>query len=107
MTQLRMHPASYNGQRIERDEFAFRAPWNGSGFNPAGITEIVFYCPSGRSPSGRDHPGICSQPITLGEAKDGRWHWDGNMAAPTITPSIGCDNRCGWHGHITNGATNP
>lgn len=47
-------------------------------------------------------------PLTLGDAtedpKRGRvWHWDGNVDAPTITPSIGCDSKCGSHRVITNG----
>ena len=29
--------------------------------------------------------------------------WDGNRESPTISPSIGCDARCGWHGNITAG----
>lgn len=35
------------------------------------------------------------------------WGWDGNMDKPTITPSIGCDRICGWHGHIINGEITP
>ena len=30
------------------------------------------------------------------------WHWDGNAAAPTFTPSINCGG-CGWHGYIHAG----
>lgn len=30
------------------------------------------------------------------------WTWDGNEAAPTLSPSINC-SECGWHGFIQNG----
>ena len=56
---------------------------------------------------------ICVVPLTLGPNvnDDGnkvrRWHWDGNMQSPTVTPSIGCDARCGWHGHMTSGELAP
>lgn len=53
----------------------------------------------------------CEVPVTTGPACEndperGRvWHWDGNAEAPTITPSVGCDNapRCGQHRVITAG----
>lgn len=52
----------------------------------------------------------CEVPLTTGPACDdpvrGRlWHWDGNSEAPSISPSIGCDNapRCGQHRVITAG----
>jgi len=100
--KLKQHPISYNGGVVGRDEFAYRAPSTAPkpGFNPEGITAIVFWCPNGTK-------RLCDIPLTLGPpieaSADRRWHWDGNMEAPTITPSIGCENRCGWHGHITNG----
>ena len=31
-----------------------------------------------------------------------QWDWDGNMQAPTVTPSIHCKGCC--HGYITRGA---
>lgn len=36
------------------------------------------------------------------------WNWDGNMEAPTLTPSIlhwgaGRDNPPTWHGYLKNG----
>lgn len=30
-----------------------------------------------------------------------QWEWDGNLAAPTFSPSVNC-TRC-WHGYIRNG----
>lgn len=52
----------------------------------------------------------CEVPIQHGKESEsgprGRvWGWDGNVDAPTITPSVGCDNapRCGQHRVITNG----
>ena len=100
MTPLTPLPISYNGQPMQRGEFGLRTH-QGGGFAPEGISAIAFYCPNGTN-------RICQIPLTLGAPVDGpdrRWHWDGNMQAPTITPSIGCDNRCGWHGHITAGHT--
>lgn len=32
-----------------------------------------------------------------------QWDWDGNMEAPTFSPSINCEGNCGWHGYIRNG----
>jgi hypothetical protein len=45
----------------------------------------------------------CSIRIRIGEQREPIFGWDGNYQEPTITPSIGCDHRCGWHGFITNG----
>jgi len=102
---MKPHPISYNGGPLSRDEFGLRTK-RGGGLNPEGVDAIVFYCPSGAN-------RICEIPVTLGPPLDAdaqgvhRWHWDGNMQAPTLTPSIGCDARCGWHGNIVAGrATN-
>lgn len=35
------------------------------------------------------------------------WEWDGNREAPTISPSVNCENVCGWHGWIRNGQWTP
>lgn len=60
-------------------------------------------CPNGKK--------ICGVAITRGPENPETHHhgWDGNMEAPTITPSIGCDHapRCGWHGHIIAGIRTP
>lgn len=96
--------------------------WLGNPSVPAGLAtdqfviswvnnshHIAFHC------RGHDlnRPRICQIRINLGEpieqtATTVRMHgWDGNKIEPTITPSIGCDNRCGWHGHITKGELIP
>lgn len=32
------------------------------------------------------------------------WTWDGNVDAPTLSPSINCQtDGCGWHGFIEGG----
>lgn len=31
------------------------------------------------------------------------WQWDGHREAPTITPSINCEQICGWHGWLEQG----
>ena len=108
--KLKPYPISYNGGPLSRGEFGLRclnrigAP--NPGFVPASIDAIAFYCPSGAN-------RICEIPVTLGPQLDAdaqgvrRWHWDGDMQAPTLTPSIGCDARCGWHGNITAGEVSP
>ena len=103
--KLTMYPVSLNGDTIARDQFGY-ALKPGCGFNPAGVDTIQFWCRGGKN-------RVCSAALTLGPAIDAdeqgrrRWHWDGNMQAPTLTPSIGCDARCGWHGHITAGDVAP
>lgn len=91
--KLRRHPFSYNGQVLDADEFAF-APGDGS--DPSTVEQIVLPCRGGKYRN-------CMLYVTTGEAAHPRWHWDGNADEPTLTPSIGCDNRCGWHGHLTKG----
>jgi hypothetical protein len=51
-------------------------------------------------------PGLHGQPDALriqrGEPGGERvWGWDGNVANPTLTPSIEWKGH--WHGHMTNG----
>ena len=111
MTPRRMFPISLNGNRMEPDEFGYTTKLGGTGFNPEGIDSIQFRCPA-VGPRGR--PCQCSIPLTLGPPEDGpgerRWHWDGNMLSPTISPSINCSGhpyRCGWHGSVTNGCWQP
>lgn len=102
---LKLRLWSINGwscNSLEKDQFAFRR--DSSPDNPgAKPNAIVFYCrgPKVKNPNGR----ICTVPIVQGEPDfEKKIHgWDGNWQEPTIVPSIGCDNRCGWHGHITKG----
>lgn len=102
---MKMNPFSYNGQALGCDQFAWVLK-PGQPFNVEGVDAIVFPCPNKVG-------GICIQKVTRGapvaDAGGNRWHWDGNMEAPTLSPSIGCDlpRRCGWHGHITAGQAHP
>lgn len=89
--KLKPHGITYNGQRLAADEFAFIQV--GHALEP---TEIVLPCSGGKYAN-------CILRITRGEAKVPVWHWDGNREAPTLSPSIGCDHRCGWHGHLIAG----
>lgn len=55
---------------------------------------------------GRCYP---APPVTRGPASDtgprGRiWQWIGSEEEPTISPSVGCDAKCGAHRTITNGS---
>lgn len=105
--KLTMYPYSLNGQAVAPDQFGFTLR-PGQGFHAAGVDTIQFWC-RGSPP----RPRICSVTLTLGEATRAdecgipRWHWDGNMESPTITPSVGCENKCGWHGCITRGDIAP
>lgn len=57
--------------------------------------QVDFDCPN--------RPGKrCYVPIREGANREHTWGWDGNIAKPTITPSIDC-TQCGWHGFIRNG----
>ncbi len=58
----------------------------------------AFTCP--RNPQGQ-----CM--IALNPQKNGGgagWDWNGDIDAPSFTPSIDCKGGCGWHGFITAGA---
>lgn len=94
--KLALHPVSFNGGTIPRGTFAYC-------IGKQGVTSILFWCRG-------DKNRLCEIALTLGDKVEEpvrRWHWDGNMQEPTITPSIGCDHRCGWHGHITAGDITP
>jgi hypothetical protein len=49
----------------------------------------------------------CTIEFVKGAPANGLHGWDGNVEGPTITPSIGCDARCGWHGHLIKGEMKP
>lgn len=105
MTALRMYPVSINGNLIAKDEFGYTLH-PGAPFNPTGVDTIQFHCRGNKN-------RICSVSLTLGPQVDAddrgvrRWHWNGDMQRPTISPSIGCDAKCGWHGHIIAGEAQP
>mgnify|MGYP001618140822 FL=1 len=90
--KMRFNPEHYNGQKLGPDDFAYSEHF----------TEIAFPCPKRKFQK-------CIQRITQGDANQekAQWHWDGNIEEPTLSPSIGCDARCGWHGHIINGEIKP
>ncbi len=99
--KLRRYPISLNGNKMAPDEFGY-VLHEGMGYTPEGVNEIRMPCRGGKFDG-------CVVRVTLGPAdeKDARWHWDGNMDEPTVTPSIGCDRRCGWHGTLTKGEMLP
>lgn len=99
----RNHKFEYVGKLFAKDEYALTDARGVPTLLATAVDAIRFYCPN-------DEGRICLIPLTLGDPIEGpprRWHWDGNFAAPTITPSIGCDARCGWHGHIIGGDFSP
>jgi hypothetical protein len=95
--KLHPHRITWAGGPLGADEFGLvhmsPAP------EPHGI---AFHC-RGNPP----RPRICQIPMRRGEAKDGVFGWDGDTQEPTLTPSIGCDARCGWHGRIIKGDWTP
>ena len=99
--KLRLTSPSYNGEGIPPDGFGYVI--GPASMNPtAEIRELVFPCRGGKFDK-------CIIKITRGDPDQSKatWHWDGNREEPTITPSIGCDHRCGWHGNITKGEVAP
>lgn len=72
-------------------------------------------CPEGEAPArfgfkcpNNPRGGMCSGLLIRGAANPGSaaggspsWIWDGNVQAPTFSPSINCE-RC-WHGFIERG----
>lgn len=67
-----------------------------------GKAHIFYHCP-------RDK-GNCSVPLAKPNRLGYVWRWDGNMDAPTLTPSINCMEKnggCGWHGHVKGGDWQP
>lgn len=103
--KLKMYPVGLMGNIIGRDQFGY-ALKPGCGFDPQGVDAIHFWCRGGKN-------RICSVDVTLGPPIEAdahgkrRWQWDGNLEAPTLAPSIGCDSKCGWHGHIQSGEVKP
>src|SRR5690242_20493007 len=99
--KLRRFPVSLNGNRLDPDQFGYDLH-TGMAYTPEGVNSIRFPCRGGKFEG-------CVVKLTLGppDQVNARWHWDGNMDEPTVTPSIGCDNRCGWHGHIIKGEVTP
>lgn len=94
MAKLTANKWSYHGEQIGGDTFSYRQ------YSTDPVSGIVFHC--------RGNPSrICEVAIREGEAIKPIHGWDGNREEPTITPSIGCDHRCGWHGHITKGDFTP
>lgn len=99
--KLRCWGTSYNGNKLEADQFAYViGPLS---LNPTSeIREIVIPCRGGKFSN-------CVVRIHRSDPDAGQhiWHWDGNVEEPTLTPSIGCDHRCGWHGQLTKGELLP
>lgn len=54
-----------------------------------------------RCPGCNDHRCV---PVRLGTEDSRAWQWDGNVASPTLRPSIlHRDCACRWHGYLTAG----
>ena len=74
-----------------------------------GARSFWFGCPL--KPGGRCHVNI--KPHFNDAHGVPSWSFDGNMNAPTLSPSIDCikdeprSYGCGWHGHVRNGEFGP
>jgi hypothetical protein len=97
--KLRLNPRSLEQLRadetiglpgLQPDEFSFAKDYS----------YIEFPCRGGKFKS-------CLRRISTGDAIHPVWHWNGNSEKPTLTPSIGCDALCGWHGALTDGELVP
>lgn len=56
-----------------------------------------------RCPRDRLYCGVPAKPSPP-NSKGCSWDWNGDVANPSITPSVNCNGGgCGWHGFITNG----
>lgn len=58
-----------------------------------GRADFYMSCPHGRSTGGTE----CKVSLWQRPAEGVTWQWDGNVQAPTITPSIDCHGGCGRH----------
>ncbi len=58
---------------------------------------VVFGCPRGR--------GVCGVPAKPSPPNSRGCSWDltGDALHPTLTPSVNCDQGCGFHGFVKNG----
>jgi hypothetical protein len=63
-----------------------------------GIARLAYNCPRTGKPCGEIAIGHPDKP-----ARTPSWRFDGNVEAPTLTPSINCTGGCGWHGFLTAG----
>ena len=81
---------------------------NGLVGRPAVTAHIFYVCPNGRRCGVFLGPQFEARPS---KDQPNVWAWDGNLDAPTITPSIDCralteegkPAGCGWHGFIRAG----
>lgn len=84
-----------DGLIVTKDARPGHAAWMRD--NGGRITGLMFRCPR------CNHFGrVVFKPRA--NNMPGGWDWDGNVEAPTVTPSILHDSkRCGWHGYLTAG----
>jgi hypothetical protein len=71
------------------------------------VDRFGFRCPRGVGSGdfGNRHPGFCLGLNLRDRGHDiprKSWHWNGDIDAPSFTPSVNC-GICGWHGFIIAG----
>jgi hypothetical protein len=64
-------------------------------FNRPFGPQCLFACPLGA--------GTCSVECEPTPGDGPRWKKHGSDEQPTLTPSIHCTRRCGWHGYVQKG----
>jgi uncharacterized protein DUF6527 len=62
---------------------------------------LLFTCPRA-STTDRVICGVPIKPLAHPPFNTG-WVFDGNEAAPTLTPSVNCTGGCKWHGFVRAG----
>ena len=67
---------------------------------PDAVGHLIYICPNGKFCGVMIGPRAVAAPDA---SRQSIWAWDGNVEAPTLTPSINCVGGCGWHGFITAG----
>lgn len=63
-----------------------------------GCAGLIYLCPCGCGIE-----GALTFRKGVNEDKHPAWDWDGNQAAPTLSPSIRRTVGCRWHGHLRKG----
>jgi hypothetical protein len=93
-----MHPDDdvewQDGRLMRRDLAPGTSQWS-RGLDGK-IASLMFVCPCGCGSVGA---------VTVREGYGMKqWHWNGDEARPTLTPSILKTSPCRWHGFLTDGA---
>lgn len=79
-------------------DFAFKDAVGKGTKEAAKVERMEYRCPRTGEYCGSIRVGADQKP-----GGSPTWKWDCNFAVPTLTPSINCQGRCGWHGYLRSG----